>query len=295
MRTASSKFLAFTTCVVAIVTLLAVSYAVRQRAKNLDCVKNLKLLYVAFDQYKRAEENKEFFPTLDRTHGDVMFDVDAMCPQYLSDSGPLISPFHADAKTMRDNVKVDPKSAFGDHSYWYLGYAICHERSALAWVDAVRDYLENGTPIEPVNEIWPDRKAVLDAKNAEFEPENKRRREVWEREAAAGIPLEKRSVPSTKGPGPALLYVGPDLSDLMICQPLREGVERFFITDIGNPAGAAETQTRIPVMMERPELHGDGGHVLYMDGHVEFVPYPGRFPMTQKFIEGLRSLDELEK
>ena len=31
-----------------------------------------------------------------------------------------------------------------------------------------------------------------------------------------------------------------------------------------------------------------------MDGHVEFVPYPGKFPMVPAFIEGLRSLDALD-
>jgi len=47
-------------------------------------------------------------------------------------------------------------------------------------------------------------------------------------------------------------------------------------------------------MIERPEFHGDGGHILYLDGHVEFVSYPGKFPMTPAFIDGLRSLDTLE-
>lgn len=64
---------------------------------------------------------------------------------------------------------------------------------------------------------------------------------------------------------------------------LREGVERFLITDINNPAGAAKAQSYIPVkydmtLMEDP---GDiefnhipgGANILYMDGHVEFVKY----------------------
>lgn len=49
------------------------------------------------------------------------------------------------------------------------------------------------------------------------------------------------------------------------------------------------------IASERPELHGIGGHVLYLDGHFEFVPYPGKFPMVPSFVEGLRSLDALQK
>ena len=72
----------------------------------------------------------------------------------------------------------------------------------------------------------------------------------------------------------------------------REGIDRFFITDINNPAGSALAQSVIPVLIERPGTHQpDGGNVLFLDGHVEYIKYPGKFPMTKAFIEGLRSLD----
>ena len=58
---------------------------------------------------------------------------------------------------------------------------------------------------------------------------------------------------------------------------LRKGIDRFFITDIGNPAGSASVQAqmvvmhdRIPKDLELPHLPG-GVNVLFMDGHVEFV------------------------
>jgi len=62
---------------------------------------------------------------------------------------------------------------------------------------------------------------------------------------------------------------------------LREGIERFLITDINNPAGSATAQSKIPVMWDRlgenPKkfFHIPGGsNVLYMDGHVAFSKYP---------------------
>ena len=74
---------------------------------------------------------------------------------------------------------------------------------------------------------------------------------------------------------------------------LREGVERVFITDIHNPAGAAMIQSKLPVLIERPGHHDDQINVLFMDGHVERLTYPGAYPVSQPFIEALGSLDTL--
>ena len=62
---------------------------------------------------------------------------------------------------------------------------------------------------------------------------------------------------------------------------LKEGVERFMITDINNPAGSALAQSTIDIMndanLTQPEYfnHLPGGsNILYLDGHVEFSRYP---------------------
>ncbi len=69
---------------------------------------------------------------------------------------------------------------------------------------------------------------------------------------------------------------------------LREGIERFMITDINNPAASALAQSEVPVMWDlvkdavKDFNHVPGGaNVLWMDGHVEFVKYPGKYPVTQ--------------
>ncbi len=79
---------------------------------------------------------------------------------------------------------------------------------------------------------------------------------------------------------------------------LKEGVERFAITDINNPAASAMAQTAIPVMMDAwgsgdrtsyIEIfnHVPGGsNVLYLDGHVEFLRYQSKAPMTNADISG---------
>jgi len=77
---------------------------------------------------------------------------------------------------------------------------------------------------------------------------------------------------------------------------LREGIERFYITDINNPAASAQAQSSIPILIERPENHvPKGGNVLYMDGHVEFLKYGTKWPMTDKTINALLELDAMGK
>jgi prepilin-type processing-associated H-X9-DG protein len=77
---------------------------------------------------------------------------------------------------------------------------------------------------------------------------------------------------------------------------LREGIERFFITEINNPAGSAMAQSDIPVMFEaiqeetpRRLFHKPPDYnVLYMDGHVELLEYGERFPATETAADAFR-------
>ena len=70
----------------------------------------------------------------------------------------------------------------------------------------------------------------------------------------------------------------------------KEGIERFFITDINNPAGSAQAQSTLFIMHDdtsivpgRIDLMNHvpgGGNVLYLDGHVEFIKYPTIAPFS---------------
>ena len=75
----------------------------------------------------------------------------------------------------------------------------------------------------------------------------------------------------------------------------KEGIERFFVTDINNPAGSATAQSAIPIFWDAwsntPGVvastnniasfnHVPGGsNVLYMDGHVEWVRFGAKYPV----------------
>jgi len=78
-----------------------------------------------------------------------------------------------------------------------------------------------------------------------------------------------------------LLGAGNGESDTIL--HLKEGIERFLITDVNNPGGSAQAQSTIWVMMDQLGggdnidyfNHLPGGcNVLYLDGHVEFQKYP---------------------
>jgi prepilin-type N-terminal cleavage/methylation domain-containing protein/prepilin-type processing-associated H-X9-DG protein len=94
-----------------------------------------------------------------------------------------------------------------------------------------------------------------------------------------------------------------DSADIKESYPrIREGVERFFITDINNPASGSTGQSTLAVMWDAwsGELTTNAGHrivdgqmafnhlpgganVLYMDGHVEFVRYNSEYPVTSEY------------
>jgi len=78
----------------------------------------------------------------------------------------------------------------------------------------------------------------------------------------------------------------PSTGETVTVYRFREGIERFFVTDINNPALTAALASGIPVMWDTVRtdngapVKGEVNHlplaanVLFMDGHVEFAHYP---------------------
>ncbi len=77
---------------------------------------------------------------------------------------------------------------------------------------------------------------------------------------------------------------------------------RFFwgATENMSGEGSAEEKQRrrallestTPVLIERVDHYApSGGHVLYLDGHVEFHRYPGEWPMTETAVAALQAMD----
>lgn len=73
---------------------------------------------------------------------------------------------------------------------------------------------------------------------------------------------------------------------------LRHGIERVLITDINNPGASARSQSKHYIMHDSLAARTEdfnhlpgGSNVLYMDGHVEFVKFPGPAPVSKALAD----------
>lgn len=81
---------------------------------------------------------------------------------------------------------------------------------------------------------------------------------------------------------------------------MQQGVSRFFISDVNNPAATSASESEIPVLYDAISDLGalqlnhvvpPGGNVLYLDGHVGYRRYPDeqhRPPYTELLVEWTR-------
>jgi prepilin-type N-terminal cleavage/methylation domain-containing protein/prepilin-type processing-associated H-X9-DG protein len=73
---------------------------------------------------------------------------------------------------------------------------------------------------------------------------------------------------------------------------LREGIERFMITDINNPTASAQAQSTVAIMADLTATKAEafnhipgGSNVLFLDGHVEFLKFPGKSFVGKGFAQ----------
>jgi prepilin-type N-terminal cleavage/methylation domain-containing protein/prepilin-type processing-associated H-X9-DG protein len=130
---------------------------------------------------------------------------------------------------------------------------------------------------------------------------------MWEQRVACGNNVaDKDHGPIVVPPGaPAPLVPGDPFGtgDGDEIFRLREGIERFLITDINNPGASARAQSEIFTMWDDTSTEASGynhvpggSNVLYLDGHVVFVRYPGPedSPLNKGFAEFAGALAALD-
>lgn len=227
--------------------------------------------------------------------GDMEFiwDSRAVYPEYLSDTNILVCPSDANGGVVAEGKFrpifgavtepfFDPNNnisvcALDPVSYWYLGWAV-NERMSSGNGDQNTNLTSTiGPPIpDSVNVAILERVIGVLAQHAMGGNVDSG---IYD----ADLDLEDNTVltPTVQ----ALLYDGKSVSDVF---RLREGIERFFITDINNPGASAEAQSELFVMadilsskVEEYNHIPGGANVLFLDGHVKFIRFPGEWPVTR--------------
>jgi prepilin-type processing-associated H-X9-DG protein len=204
-------------------------------------------------------------------HNHVFFNAPDVYPEYLTDVNVLQCPSDPDGHDYFKNYfqtdPVDP-CRFWDVSYQYTGWALNEEHYLLSGAD-IND-LPADTAVDPGFLIDVGTMIIQDDNDASWDT-------VHEDDIS--------------------------LSNGTTAYRLREGIERFFISDINNPAASAQAQSEIVVMQDiavwtaapsdgQPSYNHvpGGGNVLYMDGHVEFLKYPSEHPLCTTWVYILETL-----
>jgi prepilin-type N-terminal cleavage/methylation domain-containing protein/prepilin-type processing-associated H-X9-DG protein len=266
--------------ILAAILLPALSRA-REAARRSSCANNLKQMGLAMAMY--APENAGHFPPKASRVRAFMVSYASLFPEYLSDVRVLVCPSDPTASA-EDLVKIQKQTDLTpiqrddwlsvSYSYVYPGFVTVADSDCAGWrwyVEKLKmDFGDSRDNVDfcadttiPANAAWP---APRSGQFGQYEP-----------------------IAATGSNGQPTLYA------------LREGIQRFLITDINTPAPESAASSAVPILWDafaqsfggstsnRGFAQGvtafnhvpGGANVLYMDGHVEFVRYPTRYPVTK--------------
>ena len=310
----------------------------REAARRASCANNLRQFGQIFKMYAN-ETRGEYFPPGQWASVDVGnnagFDGASIYPDYWTDVNLKICP-------------SDPRSYGGDQGFEEdLSQQFRRITQNDPYQDWYSDLVQNAFLSQPVSYIYLPNAGTTMGQVTEIMAQVVGHGHIWQFRdrgpmpgsadiQARGGPSEwgrvefwterghkDMSYPPTQefgGPAPGrnpwmrydLFFLDDDGSAMPGTLPrLREGIERFFITDINNPASGAAAQSSIPVMFDswtpggrsRYGLltHGEaqargpanrehgsvanfnhipgGANALFMDGHVRFIRYQEEPPV----------------